>query len=128
MTCRDLALEKLLAKASKAWGLRIELSPVAAEFKAALDVDMDGAPTLKQFLDWLASSQGLTCGRAGDRLVLVPACSLRLKRALDEARREKQWLRDAGGAGKAGPAKAPAEGRQPRGAKRGGEAADGSRG
>ncbi len=89
MTCKNLAVKKLLAKAEKGWGVKIELSPLARKLKATLDVDIDGAPTLKQFLDWLAADQALTYGRVGDKLVLVPACSVKLKKAIDAGAKKK---------------------------------------
>jgi hypothetical protein len=82
MTCTNLAVGKLLRKASEGWGVTIELSPAARKFKATLDVDVEGSPTLKQFLDWLAADQGLTYGHAEGKMVFVPNCSLKLAAAI----------------------------------------------
>jgi hypothetical protein len=89
LSCTNLAIGKLLKRASKSWGVEIELSPVAGKLKQTLDLDLKGAPTLKEFLNWLAARESLTYGYAGTTLVLVPGCSLELKKALERQQRQK---------------------------------------
>ncbi len=90
LTCKDLAIAKLLARASKGWGVTIELSPAARRFKAALDLELTGAPSLKEFLDWLAGDQGLVYGHVGDKIVIVPPASVTLKHNMDKAKAPKK--------------------------------------
>jgi len=101
LTCKNLEVAKLLARAGKGWGLKLELSPLARKLKASLDVDIEGAPTLGQFLDWLSADQALSCGHVGDTVILVPAPSVKLKKAIEAARKKKSKA-EVGDRGKGG--------------------------
>ena len=82
LTCRDKPIVELLEKASKGYGVEIELSPAARRLKATLVADLTGPPTLLQFVDWLAGAESLIYGHVGEKLVFVPAGTVELAEAL----------------------------------------------
>jgi hypothetical protein len=85
MDCKDQPIGAVLKKAAAGWGLGIELSPAAVRTVGALGVDLEGSPSLRQFLEWLAAEQGLICGQSGEKVVLVPAGSLKLRENIEKA-------------------------------------------
>lgn len=79
MTCQDKPIREVLAMASRGWGVTFELSPCAAWLNSGLSADLEGAPSLKDFLDWLEGHE-LVAGSAGGKIVLVPPGSAKMKK------------------------------------------------
>jgi len=90
LDCRDKPIAEVLRRASAGWGVSIEMSPAAWRAAGALDVSLEGSPTLGQFLDWLCAEQGLVCGASGERVVLVLPASLRLQENIEKAKDPKK--------------------------------------
>ena len=82
MTCQAKPVAAMLEKASRGYGVKIELSPTARRIDSSLDLTLDGSPTLKQFVDWLCADRGYTCGHADGKIFLVPAASARAAEAV----------------------------------------------
>jgi len=89
MDCKEKPIADVLAKASAGWGVTFELSPAARIATGAMDVDLEGAPSLKDFLKWLADEQGLLCGFVGEKIVLTTAASVKLQENIEKAGKEK---------------------------------------
>ncbi len=87
LDCTDRPIAEVLARAAAGWGVAIELSPAATQTAAALDVSLEGAPNLKEFLEWLCGEQGLVYGCSGDRIVLALPESVKLRDNLEKAGR-----------------------------------------
>jgi hypothetical protein len=85
MDCADRPLSEVLAKAAAGWGVPIEMSPAAAQVAGALDVTLEGSPTLTEFLDWLCAEQGLIRGCSGEKIVLVLLESVKLQERMEKA-------------------------------------------
>ncbi len=79
VSCVNKKLGKTLRDVSSSWGVSIELSPVAKRLVGRLDVTLEGEPTLKEFLSWLAAQENLSYGRSAGKVVFVPQCSLKMK-------------------------------------------------
>ena len=89
LTCTNSPVADVLSKASKGWGLAFELSPAARRLNSGLEMSLDGAPSLEQFVKWLAAGNELICGHAGGKLVLVPPASVKLAENIEKAAKEK---------------------------------------
>lgn len=90
LDCRDKPIAEVLARASAGYGLSIELSPATRIATGALDVDLEGAPTLKQFIGWLETDRGLVCGCSGEKIVLAVPASVKLRENIEKAAKEKE--------------------------------------
>jgi hypothetical protein len=90
LDCKDTAIEAVLKRGSAAWGVTLELSPAGTVLRGALDVSLVGSPTLKEFVDWLCAEQGLVCGQAGGKVVLVPPAALQLQANIEKAKGERR--------------------------------------
>jgi hypothetical protein len=88
MDCSDRPVSEVIRKASAGWGVPIELSPAAWPAAGALDVTLEGSPTLKEFLDWLCQEQGLVCGCSGDKVVLALPASVKLQENMAAAEKK----------------------------------------